>query len=65
MRFPNGPGWLAHLTEDDDSAFADHVAHYAAHLLGVEEDYFYTPYDEMEIDEEDMKEKDDIMLCTP
>ena len=63
-RFPMGPGWLAHLTDDDESSFADHVAHYAAHLLGVEEDYFYTPFEEYEYDE-DMATRDNIMLCTP
>ena len=65
-RFPLGPGWLAHLTDDDNSEFADHVAHYAAHLLGVEEDYFYTPYEELDYDQDDMDNRsDDLMLCTP
>ena len=48
-RFPLGPGYIAHLIkDDDDSEFAEHVAHYAANLMGVDHDYYYTPYEELE-----------------
>ena len=49
-KFPNGPGWLAHLVdeEDEEDEFKEHVVHYASNLLGVGQDYFYTPYEEVE-----------------
>ena len=57
LKYPNGPGWLAHLISGEDaSEFAEDVVHYATHMLGMEEDdYYYTPFDEFDkFDFEDM-----------
>ena len=63
QRYPNGPGWFAHLIHDDDqSEFAEHVAEYASNLLGFDPEYYYTPYDELDVEYDEIN---DFTICHP
>ena len=72
-RYPHGPGYLSHLIDKhDESEFAEDVALYSASLMGVRHDYYYTPYEHIDLDEID-KDLDlalkqilkDVSLCIP